>query len=673
MIEVGERLRATSPWSVYDHLRAELAEVFARLGAMVSERPPEHAVMLGTDFGAACLALSRDIARGAPTVPATEPPTAQLPVPHALRAFACGAVERDALLLALACELDVRAARLIALANEHAGRPRPTLGLAQGLSADWSVTLAGLIERPAFRDGLLELEGEGPLATRAVRVPAALLARFSGEENDTPPAVDMGLLERLVLLPETRDALARWATAARQARVARGSAPRPLFIIGTQGAGRSAAARAALSAAGIACVVARGLDAVELTAMRRDARWFDAGAVVELDDTTPLPSAFFHAFPAHQPVIVTLTAARLEQAAAGFASEPLMVELPELPASLRGQLWRALLPRGEVLEPAELQDLATRFHFGPGAVTRVIRRAVAAASLAPPGQRALDRKRLLAAGRAFGTSSLGPLVEPLPLPFTRDDLVVSSAVTDELQLAVAWVRQRANVLADAETAGRTVRGNGLAALFGGPPGTGKTMAAQVLAAELELDLLRVDLARVVSKWIGETEKNLAQVFDLARASGAALFFDEGDALFGKRSEVHDAQDRHANVEIAYLLQRLEQHDGVVIVATNRAQDVDPAFRRRFPVIVQFHVPGPEDRRLLWTRQLGVDESAGLPLAAIAANFELTGGEIKNAALAARFLAAAEGGKVTRSQLVRVIRRELQRAGRVADERAFEQL
>jgi hypothetical protein len=154
VIDAGERLRATSPWSVYDHLRAELADVFMRLGTMAGAQPPEHAALLGTDFASACLALSRDLERGAPPPRGPESATAQLPVAHALRAFACGPMERDALLLALASELEVRAGRLIALANEHTGRPWPTLGLAQALSGDRSVTLAGIIERPGSRPRL---------------------------------------------------------------------------------------------------------------------------------------------------------------------------------------------------------------------------------------------------------------------------------------------------------------------------------------------------------------------------------------------------------------------------------------------------------------------------------------------------------------------------------------
>jgi SpoVK/Ycf46/Vps4 family AAA+-type ATPase len=167
--------------------------------------------------------------------------------------------------------------------------------------------------------------------------------------------------------------------------------------------------------------------------------------------------------------------------------------------------------------------------------------------------------------REVGSAAMGPLAQKLPLPFQWADLVVPQALEVELDLAIAWMHQQRRVL-DEWGFGRWVAmGRGLTALSAGPPGTGKTMAAQVLARALGLDLYRVDLSRVMSKWIGETEKNLSRLFDEAQASGAVLFLDEADApLFGKRTEVKDAHDRYANVETAYLLQRIKEHDGVVI-------------------------------------------------------------------------------------------------------------
>ena len=200
------------------------------------------------------------------------------------------------------------------------------------------------------------------------------------------------------------------------------------------------------------------------------------------------------------------------------------------------------------------------------------------------------------------------------------------------------------------------------------------MGAQALIRELAdrggaaIDLYRVDLSRVQSKWVGETERNLSQLFDEAHASGCALFFDEADALFGKRSEVRSAHDRYANVEIGYLLQRMEQYDGdgVMILATNRPSDLDEAFLRRFQFNVRFPMPGEAERLRIWQGMFpasaALDEDLDLP--AIAQSFELSGGEIRNGALAAAYLAAAEGTSIGNRHAYRAAIREMNKAGRV---------
>jgi SpoVK/Ycf46/Vps4 family AAA+-type ATPase len=213
---------------------------------------------------------------------------------------------------------------------------------------------------------------------------------------------------------------------------------------------------------------------------------------------------------------------------------------------------------------------------------------------------------------------------------------------------------------------RVAHGRGLSALFSGPPGTGKTLAAEVIAGRAGLDLYKVDLAGVVSKYIGETERNLARVFDEAQNCHAILFFDEADALFGKRSEVSDAHDRYANIEVAYLLQRLERYEGLVVLATNLAKNLDPAFLRRLHVVVEFPMPGPAERRRIWAHCLPRSAPVGpdLDLAFLADGFELSGGTIRNAVLAAAFLAAEQGTAITMATAVVALRRELQKLGRL---------
>jgi SpoVK/Ycf46/Vps4 family AAA+-type ATPase len=208
-------------------------------------------------------------------------------------------------------------------------------------------------------------------------------------------------------------------------------------------------------------------------------------------------------------------------------------------------------------------------------------------------------------------------------------------------------------------------GTGTNALFTGPPGTGKTLAAEVVSHALGLKLYRIDLATIVSKYIGETEKNLARVFQSAERSNAVLLFDEADALFGKRSVVRDAHDRYANIEISYLLQRMEQYEGVAILATNLAQNMDEAFVRRLAFTVSFPFPGEELRRPLWMRAWPGETpvSADLDPAWLARRFKLSGGSIKNVALAAAHLVGDDETEVTLDHVLRAVRREFQKMGK----------
>jgi SpoVK/Ycf46/Vps4 family AAA+-type ATPase len=270
---------------------------------------------------------------------------------------------------------------------------------------------------------------------------------------------------------------------------------------------------------------------------------------------------------------------------------------------------------------------------------------------------------------------MGELAQRLPCPYQPDDPIVPPRVQAEIDLALAWVRHQVKVLGEWGFEQRVPFGYWMSALFSGPSGTGKTMAAQVLAKQLDLDLYRVDLYRVVSKYIGETEKNLGQLFDESHRSGAILFFDEADALFGKRSEVKDAHDRYANVEIGYLLQRMEEHDGIVILATNRKQDMDEAFTRRFDIIVSFPMPDEAHRLRIWEGmfpQTAVREET-LDFGPLARKFELSGGEIRNVVLAAAYLAANEGQPISKRQLKQALIREQRKSGRVIDEKEFDAL
>jgi SpoVK/Ycf46/Vps4 family AAA+-type ATPase len=235
----------------------------------------------------------------------------------------------------------------------------------------------------------------------------------------------------------------------------------------------------------------------------------------------------------------------------------------------------------------------------------------------------------------------------------------------QLEELAAQAGHRARVYEEWGFGPRLTRGRGITALFAGASGTGKTMAAEALAARLQLDLYAIDLAGVVSKWIGETEKNLRRVFDAAQRSGAVLFFDEADALFGKRTEVKDAHDRYANIEVDYLLQRMEDYRGVAILATNRRNLVDPAFLRRLRFLVDFPFPDPAAREQLWR---GVFPP-GAPLAELdfeaLARLEVSGGSIRTIAVNAAFLAAGEDAPIGMAHVMHAARREYTKLERLA--------
>jgi SpoVK/Ycf46/Vps4 family AAA+-type ATPase len=238
-----------------------------------------------------------------------------------------------------------------------------------------------------------------------------------------------------------------------------------------------------------------------------------------------------------------------------------------------------------------------------------------------------------------------------------DDIVLPETQLEILREIAAHVRGRQRVYDDWGFARKSLRGLGVSALFEGVSGTGKTMAAEVLALELELDLYRIDLSQVVSKYIGETEKNLRRVFDAAESGGTILLFDEADALFGKRTEVKDSHDRYANIEVSYLLQRMEAYRGLAILTTNQRDALDQAFARRIRFVVNFPFPDVREREEIWRRVFpAATPTEGIDPAQLAA-LSLAGGSIRNIALSAAFLAADEEAPVGMRHLARAAARE----------------
>ena len=370
----------------------------------------------------------------------------------------------------------------------------------------------------------------------------------------------------------------------------------------------------------------------------------------------PLPapmSALIERFP--RPLLLAGGSAE----AARLRTPLLPLAAPPLSRPQRRALWESAIPD---LAP-HAAELAARFPVTAETLRQVRRdlRLVVGDDGCPSLD---DATAALKARSAIALTDVARLITPSA---GWDDLILPADRLDLLRQAVARISLQLRVM-DEWGFERTSRGqSGVRLLFAGLPGTGKTLAAEVIAHALRAELLCVDLAHTVSKWIGETEKNLSTVFEQAEASRAVLFFDEADALFGKRTDVGDANDRYANIETAFLLSRLERYDGIAVLATNLRQNLDAAFVRRFEYILDFPEPGTAERAAIWRRHLPATAplAADVDLQALAEQYPIPGALIRNAAVSAAFLAAADGAAITRAHLQRAIHSEYDKAGRAS--------
>jgi SpoVK/Ycf46/Vps4 family AAA+-type ATPase len=301
----------------------------------------------------------------------------------------------------------------------------------------------------------------------------------------------------------------------------------------------------------------------------------------------------------------------------------------------------------------QTRQIAELFHLDPTAI-----RATAAEFSSRVGEHSGDAGSLLwELSRARARPRLEHLTERVTTSVSWDMLVLPEAQAQMVREIAAHARWRGRVYREWGFGHGNARGLGISALFSGPSGTGKSMTAEVLACDLGLDLYRIDLSRVVSKYIGETERNLGTVFDEAEGAGAILLFDEADALFGKRSEVKDSHDRYANLEISYLLQRMEAYDGLAILTTNQRSALDPAFLRRIRFVVQFPFPDAAARAEIWKRTFPREApTEGLDYERLS-GLNVAGGNIRNMALNAAFHAAATGSPVRMEHVLLAARAE----------------
>jgi hypothetical protein len=345
------------------------------------------------------------------------------------------------------------------------------------------------------------------------------------------------------------------------------------------------------------------------------------------------------------------------------------IAVPKPSLSVRESAWRRALGKTLQHEPADelVTTLAARFCLTPGQIRQAASE-VAHGRLVADTRQPIRFEDITAACRAQAQHDLDALATRVEQRHGWEDLIQPADKLAQLHELCSQVRYQSVVYDRWGFGRRLARGRGISALFSGPPGTGKTMAAEVIAGELQLDLYKIDLARVVSKYIGETEKNLARIFSEAEDSNTVLFFDEADALFGKRTEISDAHDRYANIETSYLLQRMEEYSGIVILASNLCDNMDEAFLRRIRFLIDFPFPDAASRHDIWKAHFPAAAPCGdIAWEELAGRFQVAGGNIRNIVLAAAFFAAANGGVIEMEHVLRGARREFEKIGKLWDE------
>jgi len=584
------------------------------------------------------------------------------------RRLGLSAFDLDTLMLCVAQELDTTIRTRCAAAQGDALRPYPTfaLALAMGEQPAWDVLSPAA---PLRYLRLIEISQPGaqPLTAAALRADERIVNYLKGL-NDLDDRL-AALLEPLARVDERALPASQCALAGRIADElsAARTAAQPLPAVRMTGSDRSSkldvagavAARLGAHAYRLAAeyLPAQGAELEHLARLwHRECLLLPLALVIDMRGAMEAAGGAVARFVARSSGIVLVDEAAGRSVPLDRAI-PVAIDRP-VPAEQR-EAWTALLG-----EPAAAAALAAQFSLGLGEIREVAARAPSESD-APARVAALWNEC-----RRRTRPAIESLAQPIDAKATFDNIVLPPAEAALLRRITEQVAARARVYDEWGFRERMNRGMGISALFAGESGTGKTMAAEVIANALHLDLFRIDLSAVVSKYIGETEKNLRQLFDAAEASGAILFFDEADALFGKRSEVRDSHDRYANIEINYLLQRMEGYRGLAILATNMKSALDAAFMRRLRFIVDFPFPGPAERRQMWRKAL----PDGVPREAIdhdrLARLHLTGGNIHGIALNAAFMAAQAGTPVTMPLLLDAARQELRKLDRPVHEAEF---
>ncbi|MDQ6612302.1 MAG: ATP-binding protein [Gemmatimonadota bacterium] len=643
-----------------EYLAREVGIMAGRLAEMLAETPVSHEEPVSAGIGflrtlASAAhgerALSEHIANG-------EHDRTQ-PIGRLAHSFSFAPVEVDLLILAGMAEEHEGLASLFRTLHPRA-EPRPTVGLAAQLlvrTALERMTLRDVLTAgAAVHSGAIVLGPDAPFFERSIQLGDALWPVLAGI-NVWPAAIQE---MRTVSSTTAYNEWLSTAPARHAVRILQSDAPALLLVVADDGvtAMHRAAALAAQAAIRVATVTfaastpARSVE--QLITLHAAARGvLPAVAVPSSTENALVDAPLFREAPG-----AVILCAREGSVSMNGARPVYTLYANRMSPRERAQLWNSALP--ELTNSATA--LGARYVLEPHVVQEIAEDVRARATL---DERAPNTDDVAESVRARADLALAAGIRIVHPTADWNSLVLSADRTQQLRESLNRLAQQERVLDDWGFLSGRPGARGVRMLFAGPPGTGKTLAAEVLAHTVGVDLLVVDLARVVSKWIGETEKNLSDVFDAAERTHAVLLFDEADALFGKRTEVSDAHDRYANLETAYLLARLERFDGLAILSTNLRNNIDPAFTRRLEFVVDFDEPSVDERSAIWERHLPAKAplASDVRVAELAALYPIVGGLIRNASVAAGFTAAAAETPITRTDLVRAIRREYEKSGR----------
>lgn len=616
--------------------------------------------------------------------------------------FQLSAFEIDALLICLAPELNLKYEKLYAYLQDDVTKKRPTVDLVLNLLSGSSQEklFARQLFSPSARlmkYGLLQFlddpqEKQKPLLARSLKVDERVVNFLLGiqqlDARIEPFArwVEPSANTPEVLLPQAlKDQLSQLT----HKQFLEGIAHRLIYYFrGSYGSGRKSMAKALCKELGLPLLIVDIKEILQselhleqtVRLILREGLLQPATVYVEnFDSLLGEDEKIVHYKNLFLRALRELSGLTFLSGEAPFAGSPtdpsiIHIEFPAYDYSLRKQMWHASLNGHATSEELDIETIANKFRLTGGQIRDVVGTAKSLAMQRDPANaHTITMDDLYKACRVQSSQKLNALARKILPKYTWNDIILPRDKQEQLKEICRYVKLRYIVFSEWGFEQKLSLMKGLNILFAGASGTGKTMAAEIIAHELGLELYKIDLSLLVSKYIGETEKNLKKIFDAAESSNAILFFDEADALFGKRSEVKDSHDRYANIEINYLLQKMEEHEGIVILATNLRQNLDEAFSRRMHFSVEFPFPDEEHRERIWRSLFPKEAPVGeeVDFTFLAKRFKLAGGNIKNIIVHGAFLAAEGGGPIKMEHFIRGAKREYQKLGKLCVQTDFE--